>query len=121
MYLSIISTLFGIFFILFGVAGFLPGFYQNDLLFATFEVDKLHSILSIIVGIIALVCSMKWKSDRMFFQVFGVIFGLLAIAGFVRGGDLIFMHINMADNILHFFIAVIFLVLGFSADKEGRV
>jgi uncharacterized protein YacL len=57
----------------------------------------------------------------MFFQVFGVIFGLLAIAGFVREGDLMITQINMADNILDFFVAVVFLVLGFYADRDGRV
>lgn len=121
MYLGIISTLFGIFFILFGVAGFLPGFFDNYLLFGTFEVDKIHNIASIVIGVIALLCSTKWKADRMFFRIFGIIFGLVAIAGYVRQGDLIFTHINMADNVLHFVIAVVFLVLGFSADREGQI
>jgi uncharacterized protein YacL len=57
----------------------------------------------------------------MFFRIFGIIFGLFAIAGYVRQGDLIFTHINMADNVLHFVIAVVFLVLGFSADREGQI
>ena len=121
MYLSVISTIFGILFILAGIAGFIPGFFQDDLLFGRFQVDKVHSIFIIIVGVIALLSSMKYKADRLFFQCFGVIFGLLAVGGFVRDGDLFFMQVNLADTVLHFFLAVVFLVLGFSSNKEGRV
>ncbi len=121
MYLSIISTLFGLFFIFTGVAGFFPGFYQNSLLFGFFQVDQIHNIVNIVIGVIALLCSIKWGADRLFFQIFGILFGLFAIAVFVFGGNFVFTQINFADNMVHFFIAIIFLVLGYSADKSGRV
>lgn len=121
MYLSVISTIFGILFILAGIAGFIPGFSENDLLFGRFQVDKIHSIFIILVGVIALLSSMKYKADRLFFQIFGVVFGLLAIAGYVRNGNLMFTQVNLADTLLHFFLAVVFLVLGFSSNKEGKV
>lgn len=121
MYLSIVSTIIGILFILTGIAGFIPGFFENDLLFGVFQVDLAHNVFVFIVGVIGLLSSLRYKSDRLFFQVFGIIFGLLAIGGFVRHGDLFITQLNLADTILHFFLAVIFLVLGFSANKEGRV
>ena len=121
MYLSIISTMFGILFIAAGVAGFFPGFFTNDLLFGVFAVDTVHNIANIVVGAIALIASFKYKRDRLFFQVFGVIFGVLAIAGFVWQGDFYFTHFNMADTVSHLVLAVIFLILGFSAQKQGRV
>lgn len=64
---------------------------------------------------------MKWRADRLFFQIFGILFGLLAIAVFVFGGNFVITQFNFGDNVAHFFIAIIFLVLGYSADKEGRV
>lgn len=121
MYLSIVSTIFGILFILTGIAGFVPAFSADGLLFNTFAIDKIHSIFNIVVGVIALLCSMKYKADRWFFQVFGVIFGIIAILGFVLDGNLVITQINMADNVLDFVITVVFLVLGFSSAKEGRV
>ena len=121
MYLSVISTIFSILAILFGVASFYPGFYENNLLFGFFKGNMATAIFAIIVGLIALMCSMKYQADRMFFQVFGVIFGLIAIAGLVRDGDLWVTQINIAHNVLHFVIAVVFLVLGFTSDREGHV
>jgi len=121
MYLSVISTIFGILILLSGIAGFVPAYNMDGLLFDTFQVDTVHNVFNIVVGIIALLCSFKYKSDRLFFQVFGIIYGLIAIATFVFGGDLIITQLNVPDNVLHFFIAVVFLVIGFSADKEGEV
>lgn len=121
MYLSVISSIFGILFIIAGVAGLVPGLYKNGMLFGIFYVDMIHNIGNFIIGIIALFCSLKYKRDRLFFQVFGVIFGILAIAGFVWQGNLIFTVVNWPDTILHLILAVIFLILGFSSQKEGRV
>lgn len=123
MYLSIITSIFGILFILAGIAGFIPGFYDpsNDLLFGIFQVDIIHSIANFVIGIIALLSALKYKSDRRFLQIFGFLFGILAIAGFVWQGDLYFTETNMADNILHLVIAIIFLYLAYSANKEGSV
>lgn len=119
MYLSIIATLFGIAFIVTGIAGFFPGFYTNNLLFGVFLVDPIHSYVDIAIGVIALISAFKYKSDRLFFQVFGVLFGILAIAEYVLGGNLFFTRFNSADIIAHVVVAVIFLVLGFSSQKEG--
>jgi hypothetical protein len=121
MYLSIISSIFGILFIFCGIAGFIPGLISNDLLFGYFHIDPIHNVANFVVGFIALVSALKYKSDRLFFQVFGVIFAILAIAGFVWQGDLWFTTVNMADTILHIILAVIFLILGFSAKKDGQV
>jgi len=121
MYLSIISTIFGILILLSGVAGFVPAYTTDGLLFDTFQIDTVHSVFNIIVGIVALLCSFKYKADRLFFQIFGFIYGLIAIATFVMGGDLVFTQLNIPDNVLHVLIAVVFLVIGFSADKEGEV
>jgi uncharacterized integral membrane protein len=122
MYLSIISSIFGILFILSGIAGFIPGFHWNNgLLFGIFYVDPIHNITNFIVGFIAIVSALKYKSDKWFFRVFGILFAILAILGFIWQGDLFVTHSNMADTILHVCLAVIFLILGFSASKEGRV
>jgi hypothetical protein len=121
MYLGIISAIFGILFILSGIAGFLPQFFSDGLLYGVFSVDLIHNVANFIIGLIALFSSLRFKRDRLFFQVFGIIFGLLAIFGFVFQGNLIVTQVNMAENVLHFILAVIFLVLGFSASKEGQI
>lgn len=121
MYLSIVSTIFSILFILTGVAGFIPGFYENSLLFGKFQFNTVHSVFYIIVGIIGLVCSLRYSADRRFFQVFGIIFGILAISGAAWGNLWGLAPINISNTVIHTVIAVVFLVIGFSADKTGQV
>lgn len=118
--LRIIAILFGIGFIFAGVGGFVPTFINDGLLFGLFEVNFLHNLFHIGSGVIAIMCATTYAYSRLYFQVFGVVYGLLAIAGFVWSGDLsyIMMHMNMADNFLHLSIAIVALYLGFSARKS---
>ncbi len=122
MYISIITTIFGILFLFSGVSGFVPGFVDsNGLLYGIFQVDLIHNIANFIIGFLAIICALRWKMDRLFLQVFGILFGLLTIAGYVFQGNLFITQVNTADNVLHLIVAVIFITLGFAMPKEGQV
>lgn len=114
-----IAILFGIAFIFAGVAGFMPAFTNNGALFGIFEVDTMNNLAYIISGVIAIMAATTYKSTRLYFIIFGVIYTLAAILGFVRGGDLFIMHANMADNFLHLSIGVVALFLGYYASKRA--
>jgi hypothetical protein len=116
--LRIIAILFGIGFIFVGVAGLLPQFNQEGLLFGYFEVDLIHNIVHIVSGVIAIMAATSHNFAKLFFQIFGVLYAIVAIAGFALNGDLIMMHVNMADNILHAVIAVVALYIGFTSKKQ---
>ncbi len=116
MNLKIAAMIFGIFFIFVGVAGFMPLFTKNDLLFNLFMVDTAHNIIHLISGFIALLCAFKTKISLYYFRVFGVIYAIVAIAGFITH-DLVIIHVNLADNLLHIAIAAISLFLGFFHRK----
>lgn len=118
--LRIMAIIFGIAFIFGGVAGFLPTFMHDGLLFGFFEVNFMHNVFHIASGVIAIMCATSYKYSRLYFQIFGVVYGIIAIVGFIRNGDFSFMmmHMNMADNILHTVIAIVALYLGFSAKKN---
>lgn len=115
--LRFFAILFGIVFICVGVAGFLPSFNPNGLLLGYFEVNMMHNIVHIVSGVIAIMAATSYRYARLYFQVFGIVYGLVAILGFVTGGDLMMMHVNTADNFLHVFIAVVALYLGFLFKK----
>ena len=119
MFLRMIAILFGIGFIFAGVAGFLPQFTQNGLLFTLFEVSTMHNLADLVIGVIAIMAATSYYHSRLFFQVLGLVFAVVAIAGFALQGDLGFMkmHFNMADNILNIIIAAIALYLGFALTK----
>ncbi len=111
--LRVIAVLFGIGFLAIGILGFMPNYTPNGLLFGYFEVDNMHNYVHIISGVIALLAAASARYARLYFQIFGIIFAIVTIAGFWRAGDLYVMHMNMADNILCLVIAVIALYLGF--------
>lgn len=113
MCLRFLAIIFGLVFLFIGVAGFMPVFNQDGLLLGLFEVNLVHNFVHIGSGVIALLSSVTVNYARWYFRIFGVIYGLVAIAGFVNAGDLGVMHMNMADNVLHTVIAFVALYLGF--------
>ena len=118
MFLRFVAVLFGIAFIFAGVAGFLPQFNPNGLLFGYFLVDPVHNAVHIASGVIAIMAATRISLTIWYFRIFGFAYLLTAIAGFWRNGDLFIMHVNMADNILHIVIGLLALFFGLRTIKE---
>lgn len=112
--LKFLAILFGIAFIFAGVAGFLPSFTTDGLLFGYFAVDSMHNIVHVVSGVLAIMSATSAKYTRLYFQIFGVVYTIVAVLGFWRG-ELLMMQMNMADNFLHLGIGVVALFLGFSS------
>lgn len=109
---------FGIFFVVIGVLGFVPGVTSNGHLLGIFHVDKVHNIVHVLSGIVALLCAGSTGGAKAYFKIFGLVYGLVTILGFINGASVLGIFvINMADNILHLLISVIALVLGFGGSK----
>lgn len=110
-----ILTILGVVFLAIGVLGFV-----NNPLLGFFEVDALHNIIHILSGALALVAvSMGRGAMNTFSRVFGVIYGLVAVLGFVSGTTVLgLIAVNLADNVLHLVLAVVFLYLGFGQGKS---
>ena len=117
MVVRIIAILVGIAFIFGGVAGFLPTFITNGLLFGIFEVGTIHNVVHVVCGVLAIIASTNYRATKIYFFLFGLIFTIAAILGFWQKGDLFILHINMADNILIICIGVVFLYLGLYKRK----
>jgi hypothetical protein len=57
----------------------------------------------------------------LYFQVFGVVYGLVTVVGFLQGDTVLgLIGVNMADNVLHLAIAAVALYAGFGM-KEDRM
>lgn len=111
--LRIFAVLFGLIFLAIGVMGYLPQFVMDGNLFGYFEVDSIHNMVHIVSGVLALLAAASASYSRIYFQLFGLIYGIVTLLGFVLGGDLFIMHVNLADNILHLGISLVSLYLGF--------
>lgn len=116
--LRTVASIFGIGFIVAGVLGYSSFFAPNGMLLGVFAIDNMHNIVHIVSGIVALLAAMNEKYAQLYLQIFGVVYGLVAALGFTMDGNVLMMHMNMADNFLHLAIALIALYFGF-AMKRG--
>ena len=124
-----IATILGVAFLVVGVLGFIaPGL-------GGFHLSLVHNLVHIISGAVALYLGLKGTlaSARLFCIVFGVVYGLLGVAGYVLGTDqphtvggvpahgtdpdllrVIGGQLELAamDHGLHVLLGIIFLVAG---------
>lgn len=99
-----------------GVLGFVPALTPDDNLLGIFQVNGLHNIIHIATGA-GLWYAAKAEDDqaKMYLKVFGVVYALVAVLGFMAGEEPILGLIdnNMADNWLHVGLTALFLYAGF--------
>jgi hypothetical protein len=121
MSLKKIAVIFGVVFVAVGVLGWVPVVNPGGKLLGLFDVNGAHNVVHLATGIVAIIVGMSSdKASKMFFQVFGVIYALVAVLGFYSGDQplLGIVSNNGADSVLHVVIAVVALYLGFGMKAE---
>ena len=82
--LRALAFLFGLLFLVFGISGFFPSLMTEDKLFDIFHLNTEQTIFYLITGLIAIWVSFASEfAPRYYFQVFGIISGIVAILGFI--------------------------------------
>ena len=122
MSLKKIAVIFGVVFVAIGVLGWVPAVNPGGKLLGLFDVNAAHNVVHLATGIIAILVGMSSdKASKMFFQVFGVIYALVAVLGFYSGDQPLLGIVanNAADSVLHVVIAVVALYLGFGMKAEA--
>jgi len=106
----------GAVFIIVGLLGFI-----NHPVLGIFEVNTLHNLIHLASGILALIFAGMGESQaKTFAVVLGVIYALVTILGFLLGGNILgLIHTNMADNLLHLVLAVVFLAVGLGGRSSA--
>ena len=112
-----ICTFLGVVFILVG----LVGFAKHDLLGT--HLSPVHNVIHLVSGAIALYLGLKGSlsAAKMFCIIFGAVYLLLGICGFLlgTGPDKIFaviprtLELGTMDHIIHVVLGIIFLIGGF--------
>jgi hypothetical protein len=116
------AIIFGIFFLVAGIGGFFPALAPGGMLFGIFMVGPVHNTIHIASGAAALLCAFAGAgAARKYFQIFGVVYLLVAVLGFVYGNNplLGMVEHNHADIWLHIAIAAVALFLGFTGKSDG--
>ena len=116
---------FGIVLTLVGLLGFVPALTPKDsmgmpLLLGLFMVGALHNVIHLASGVAALLGSKEEKYSQLYFRVFGAVYAVVTIVGFIQKDTVLgLIHVNMADNLLHLAIAASALYLGFGLKQKA--
>ena len=116
------AIIFGLFFIVAGIGGFVPALAPHGMLFGIFMVGPVHNVIHLASGAAALFCGFAGAgAARKYFQIFGVVYLLVALLGFYYGNNplLGMVEHNHADIWLHIAIAAVSLLLGFSGNRDS--
>lgn len=132
-----IATILGVVFLLIGLLGFVaPGL-------AGFHLSLAHNLVHIISGALALYVGLKGTlaSARLYCIIFGVVYGLLGVAGYALGTDrphtvaqvpahgtdsnllqVIAGQLEFAamDNGLHILLGIVLLIAGLLTKARAR-
>jgi hypothetical protein len=112
------AMVLGVVMLLVGILGYVLN-PSGGLLLGIFAVNGPHNVIHLATGIAGLAAAfMGWA--RVFCQVFGLVYLLVGVLGFVAtdsSGMLLGMiHNNMADNLLHLVIGGAAAFVGFVGD-----
>ena len=117
-----IAKILGIVFILVGIVGFIA----PTLLGA--HLSPLHNIVHLVSGAIALYFGFAGSlgGAKMFCIIFGIVYALLGVCGFLLGSGPEHMlaladklHLGTMDHIIHILLGVIFLIGGFLTSSTA--
>src|SRR3954466_1446582 len=117
-----IALAFGLVFIAVGILGFVPAVTREGHLLGIFHVNPAHNAVHLLTGAVALACAAaSAHASQLFFRIFGIVYGLVAILGFIQGDGMLLGLIanNMADTWLHTAIAAVSLFLGFGLHEAA--
>ena len=110
---------FGLIFIAVGLLGFVNNPIVGDSENAIFHADTVHNIVHIVSGVLfVLVALAAPASASSFMLLFGVIYFLIGVVGFIAIGSdgmdkiLGFLHVNGADNFLHVALGLVIFIAG---------
>src|SRR5437763_3064826 len=109
-----LALLFGVVFLLIGILGFVPSVTPNEMLLNIFHVNAAHNAVHLLTGVVALSAGIAGVgASKIFFKIFGVVYGLVAVLGFVVGDGMLLCYIsnNMSDTWFHVGFAVDSLIV----------
>ena len=118
--LRTLAIIVGLALIGFGIVGFMPSITTDDMIFGMFKTNTAHNVVHIASGAIAIWTGLASSyAAKLFFAIFGIIWSLVAIVGFMHGDQNILGLIanNRANSWLHLAMGVVSLFLGFGFKK----
>ncbi|MDN4597799.1 DUF4383 domain-containing protein [Leifsonia virtsii] len=127
------ALVFGIVFLVVGLAGFIPGITSNydqlsfaghgsgALLLGLFQVSVLHNLVHLLYGVAGLAFARSRIGSRNYLVIGGIVYAVIWLYGLFFAGDhpANFVPLNNADNWLHLILAVAMIALGVFLSPRG--
>jgi arginine exporter protein ArgO len=129
-----VALIYGIIFLLVGVAGFIPGLTSNyetmqfaghqseAMLMGVFQVSILHNIVHLLYGIAGVALSRRADNAQHYLLWGGIVYLVLWLYGLFVGHEspANFVPLNTADNWLHLALGVTMVALSFLRREPRR-
>jgi uncharacterized protein DUF4383 len=120
-----VALLFGAIYLAVGIIGFLPFLggsvtLTNSKLLGLFNINLLHNLGHIVIGIAGLAAAASLANSRRFCQVVGVILMLLGVLGVFVANPLGLLYIGGLDIALHLVTGAVLAYFGFAATVSTR-
>lgn len=119
-----LALLFGAVFLLVGILGFIPAVSPEHsdgmrYLLGLFMVGGIHNAIHLLSGAAAVAGGLaSEKYARLYFQIFGSVYALVTVIGFVQGDTVLgIFDVNTADNFLHLGLALAIAGIGFGLNS----
>ncbi|WP_426185149.1 DUF4383 domain-containing protein [Microbacterium sp. TWP3-1-2b2] len=130
-----IALVFGIVFLLVGVAGFIPGLthsaehlagagaHSEAQLLGVFQVSVLHNLVHLAFGVVGVLVVARAAVARMYLIWGGLVYFVVWLYGLfaVTNDQLNVLPVNDADNWLHLALALGMLLLGIFVNGAPRL
>ncbi|MEO7617355.1 MAG: DUF4383 domain-containing protein, partial [Candidatus Saccharibacteria bacterium] len=82
-------------------------------------VGAIHNIIHLASGAAALLGSKSEAYASLYFKIFGAVYALVTVIGFVQKDTVLgLIHVNAADNFLHLVLAIAILGIGFTVKPK---
>ncbi|HMA16729.1 MAG: DUF4383 domain-containing protein [Bacteroidota bacterium] len=129
MALRYFALVYGLVFLLVGVAGFIPGLVQpagegmaHGMLLGLFPVNALHNLVHIVFGIWGLAAYRSLTGARLYARAVAVIYAIFAVMGLIPGLQTLFGLVPLYghDIWLHALLAAVAAYFGWIARPSGE-
>ena len=120
-----VALLFGAIYLAVGIVGFLPFLggsvtMTNSKLLGLFNINLLHNLVHVVIGIAGLAAVTSLPNSRRFCQVVGAILLLLGVLGVFVANPLGLLYIGQLDITLHLVTGAVLAYFGFAAPVSTR-
>ena len=122
---EILGLAFGAVYLLVGIVGFfVTGFDDfaspSDKTLLIFDINPLHNIVHILIGVAGIAMARTLASARTYGWLLAVVYGATFIYGLIAAGkSWDFLNINGADNGLHLLTALVGLVIALIPVRDA--